>query len=309
MSTEGENQQTEGPAPAKQTQSCSKAKGQALDTPLPPPSPSPEGGGSSSNDKHIASSKKNFTPQYKLSSIPKLTGTEDYRHWRDISQYVLELFNCWDILLETDTIDQYDEDEDYNTFVDFQGRYQYAATYFIQTVDPTLLIILTTQKTPSKIWTTLEDKFSREHTSSFFDQLNSVFDTKYDASDPISEHINKYDTQWNRLQLRCATATASDRYALPFAFKSVFESTEAKAALLLHSLPESMNNIVDNVQTKEDLIYDHVYRRLLDLKTPSAVNSADNKAYKSADGKGKGKAPGRKPLPKGPSAPRNVPGA
>ena len=77
-----------------------------------------------------------------------------------------------------------------------------------------------------------------------------------------------------------------------------------KAALLLHSLPQSMNNIVDNLQTKEDLTYDHVYQRLLDLKTPSAINSADNEAYKSPDVKGKGKAPGRKPPLKGNSGPK-----
>ena len=60
-----------------------------------------------------------------------------------------------------------------------------------------------------------------------------------------------------------------------------------------------MNNIVDNLQTKQDLTYDHVYQRLLNLKTPSAVSSADNKAYKSTDVKGKVKAPGRKPPLKG----------
>ena len=43
---------------------------------------------------------------------------------------------------------------------------------------------------------------------------------------------------------------------------------------------------------------------MLDLKTPSAVSSADNKAYKSADVKGKGKAPGRKTPPKGNSGPK-----
>jgi len=69
----------------------------------------------------------------------------------------------------------------------------------------------------------------------------------------------------------------------------VFESPEAKAAILLCSLPESRTNIVDNLQTKEDLTYDQVYNKLLGLKTPSNVSSADNKAYRSTDVKGKGK--------------------
>ena len=52
-----------------------------------------------------------------------------------------------------------------------------------------------------------------------------------------------------------------------------------------------MNTIVDNLQPKEELIYDHVYKKLLDFKIPSAVSSMDNNAYKSADIKGKEKAP------------------
>ena len=73
------------------------------------------------------------------------------------------------------------------------------------------------------------------------------------------------------------------------------ESPEAKAALLLCFLSESMNNIADILQTKENLTYDHIYNKLLDLKIPTTVNSADNKAYKSPDIKGKGKALRREP--------------
>jgi len=63
-----------------------------------------------------------------------------------------------------------------------------------------------------------------------------------------------------------------------------------------------MNNIVNNLQTKEYLTYDHVYNKLLDLKTPAAVSSVDNKVYKSADIKGKGKDTRREPSRKGPRA-------
>jgi len=82
----------------------------------------------------------------------------------------------------------------------------------------------------------------------------------------------------------------------------VFESPEAKAAILLRSLPESRNNIVDNLQTNEHLTYDHIYNKLMDLKVPTAVNSADNKAYKTPDVKGKGKELRREPSGKGPTA-------
>jgi len=63
-----------------------------------------------------------------------------------------------------------------------------------------------------------------------------------------------------------------------------------------------MNNIVDNLQTKEDLTYDHVYNKLMDLKIHTAVNSADNKAYETPDVKRKRNELRREPSLKGPMA-------
>ena len=158
----------------------------------PSTSPPPLAGKTSTPalDNHIQCFKNSLAPNYKLSSITKLTGSKNYCAWRDISQYVLKLFNCWIIVLGEETIEDYAE-EDNDNFID---RYQYLATYFIQTIESQWLILLATHKTPPKIWTALEDKFSREITLSFFDQLNSVFDTKYDTLDLLSDPINKYDT-------------------------------------------------------------------------------------------------------------------
>jgi len=111
---------------------------------LPPP---PAGKTSTlAADKHIQSSKNSVAPNYKVSSIPKLTGSENYSAWRDISEYVLELFNCWNIVLREETIDDYAEDDNDN-YID---RYQYAATYFIQIVESQWLILLATHKAPPK---------------------------------------------------------------------------------------------------------------------------------------------------------------
>ena len=240
------------------------------------------------SNQHSNASKRCYAPSYKLSPVPKLSSSENYSTWRDISEFVFCLFNCWDLVIGTELLPVEGKEDDgaLSNFDDvdrYRDRYQYASAYFLDTIEPQWLILLATHRTPPALWQAFEDKFARENTSCFFDQLTSVFDTKYDTLDLLSDYINQYDTLWNRLHLRCSTATPTDRYTLPFVFHSVFESPEAKAALLLRSLQESMNNIVDNLQATEDLTYDHVYNKLLDLKIPSAVNSADNKPYKSAD--------------------------
>ena len=107
--------------------------------------------------------------------------------------------------------------------------------------------------------------------------------------DPRSDHINKYNTLWNRLHIICSTATSTDECTLGFVFQIVFKSPEAKAGRLLHSLLELIINIIDNRQIIEGLSYEQVYNKMIDLKIHAAINSADNKAYKTLDVKGEGK--------------------
>ena len=166
-------------------------------------------------NQHSNSSKRGYASSYKLSSVPKLSGSENYCTWRDISEFVLRLFNCWDLVIGTEHLPAEERDENgaLSNFDDVDGyrdRYQYASAYFLETIDPQWLILLATHKTPPAIWQAFEDKFARENTSSFFDQLNTVFDTKYDTLDLLSDHINQYDTLWNRLHLRCSTASPTN---------------------------------------------------------------------------------------------------
>jgi hypothetical protein len=78
----------------------------------------------------------------------------------------------------------------------------------------------------------------------------------------------------------------SDTFKLPHAFKSVFESVESKAALLLYTLPQPMENIIDNLQTKEGLTYGQVYQKLVNLSTSDEKHNED-KAYKATEKKRK----------------------
>ena len=82
----------------------------------------------------------------------------------------------------------------------------------------------------------------------------------------------------------------------------MFESPSPKAAILLRSRSESSHNIIDNLQTNEDITYDHVCNKPIDLKIQTAVNSADFKAYKTADVNGKRKEQRREPSRKEPTA-------
>ena len=254
-----------------------------------PPAPTPQ----STKRPSSQPTEKNFAPNYKLENLPKLSSHKDYEVWKNNSEYILDVFNCWDIVrgAEKEPVVEYNEDGDLTNRLQIEGykdRYQYASTFFLQTVDPAWLPILRTNRTPPRIWIALQNKFARENTTSFYNQLSGLLNLKLESKAGIADHLIKFDTTWNDLQHRCSTAEAEDRFKLPFAFKSVFESLEAKAALMLYTLPSSLENVVDNLQTKQDLTYDQAYQKLIDLTTDN--KDEDDKAYRITETKGKEKA-------------------
>src|SRR5947207_3463108 len=90
------------------------------------------------------------------------------------------------------------------------------------------ITILTTNKMPNRIWKALKDKFARENTTSFYKQLSDVLNTQLTSSDTVADYINRFNTNWNRLQHRCSIAKSDDTLKLPYIFKDVMESLEAK---------------------------------------------------------------------------------
>ena len=79
-------------------------------------------------------------------------------------------------------------------------------------------------------------------------------------------------------------AAATDTNKLAYALKLFFQSSEIKASLLLGSLPETMNNIVENLQTKDNLTYELAYNYLMDLRLSSNAAPTVETAYKAKTG-------------------------
>lgn len=134
----------------------------------------------------------------------------------------MRLFNCWDLVIGMEILPTEERDEvgllsNFDDVDEYGDRYQYTTAYFLETIESKWVILLATHKAPPAIWQAFENKFAREYTSSFFDQVNSVFDTKYDTLDPPPDHINdEYNPLWNRLHIYCSTASLSIDPLYPF---------------------------------------------------------------------------------------------
>jgi len=102
---------------------------------------------------------------------------------------------------------------------------------------------------------------------------------------PILDHINSYETYLRQLIQRCKDTSTDDAYQH---LANYLRNEKIKAHHLLMTLPDSMANVVDNLQSKSDLTYLDAWTRLLELASSLVDNP--NKENKALNIKGKDKS-------------------
>src|SRR5205814_3777339 len=102
----------------------------------------------------------------KFSNVNKLTGSSDYPAWRDAAEFVLSTYGAWEVMTGTEAKPEENEDEQEKLNM-WTNKNQLCRSYLIQTVDNKWFSILTTHKTPERIWKALQDTFARENTTAF----------------------------------------------------------------------------------------------------------------------------------------------
>lgn len=195
-------------------------------------------------------------PSITLDRFPKLVSRANYQTWCEATEYILKVMDCWIIVANGDepVKNEGEDDGHYQKRVDqYASRYRWTSYFFLKTIDPQWSHIITANKTPSRIWKALRDKFA----ISFHSQLASLLGMRVSSKSDLT----KFDMAWTRLNNRCSIAQASDELKLPYDFKTVFESTEAKAVFLLSMLPPS---IKDSLMLMDNLTYERCYEWLED---------------------------------------------
>ena len=178
---------------------------------------------------------------------------------------------CWCIEADngqTPTKREGESDGKYEARCDrYQARYRWIQVF----------IPLTTEnKTPFETWKALQNKFDRENSVSFHSQFAALQALRATSKSDLASTITKFNAEWTRLNTRCSTTRETDQFALLYDFQTIFRSPQAKAAYLLQTLPTSMPNIKDNPMIRDDLTYEQLYQRLMDITME--VDDSD-KAY------------------------------
>jgi len=148
-------------------------------------------------------------------------------------------------------------------------------------------------------WAKLEEKFDRKTPTSLHSLLKCIITLRCSNKREIAAHIEKYDELWQRLleqtfeaNSRSRDADSTSKDTLEAVLLPLANTEVAKGAFFLTTFPSTLDNVVDNLTTKESAAYNEVCTRLLDLypaALPADTNTAFTATSSNRNNKGKRK--------------------
>jgi len=199
---------------------------------------------------------------------PTLLRTDNYMIWRLEAQIHLDNIDVWELVSGAEvkpTTDIHDN---------WKRKNRQALSLLIQMVSDEYKGLIGNNISSASAWKILEDTLDRKSVTSTIYPVNQVFDMKKTDAKSWSEHITEFESRWTNVNSKVSTATTTSKLWIQ-SLQLAFSDAEFKAHLLLRTLPPNMDNIVDNLLTKETLSYTDVWTKLLDLShDPTPAGSA-----------------------------------
>ena len=217
--------------------------------PPPPPEPTPEQLAALSRTNEIGNAWAVYG--YSKESRPdieKLRGPENYRTWKDIITVLLKAYLLYDVMVGNITIITGDNSDTRGKIMLLRARCIMLLTH---TIDTTLHHFMIAHDTPSDIWQALENQFDRKNNFNVQAQFHDLINLRMEAGTNLRTHITTFETKWTQMAARTREAKSTDASKLAYRLNFILTSLEAKASFLLASLPSSMDNIVDNLRSKD----------------------------------------------------------
>jgi len=217
------------------------------------------------SDPAASSSRSTTMDRWKPTPIeiynPTLLRTDNYVTWRLEAQIHLDNADVWEVVSGVEikpTNDIHDNWKRKNCL----GR-----SLLLQLVSDVYKGTIYNNKSSADAWKILEDTLDRKPT---MHRVNQILDMKKDESKSWNEHIAEFELRWAHVNLKVSTATDTSKPWIQ-GLKLAFSDLEFKAHLLLRTLPSTMDNIVGNLRTKDELSYSDVLAKILDLRPPDRL--------------------------------------
>ena len=203
-----------------------------------------------------------------LPTVEKLIGASNYHQWKATVIVFMKYLEIWEVV---SGIDKQKDDT-------WEKKSNKGLAFLYMNIDQTLHSILQASLDAHAAWSALENRFDRQNLTSFHQLLKSITSLQFVDDDSISDHLTAFDNLWQRLKARSKNSKSSNlAQTAASTFASLTSSDEAKATFLLLTFPKSFDNVIDNLQTKENLTYDDVCNRLMDIDLRK--DKSDSKAF------------------------------
>ncbi|KAF8443362.1 hypothetical protein BGX38DRAFT_1143954 [Terfezia claveryi] len=108
-------------------------------------------------------------------------------------------------------------------------------------------------------------------------------DLRQSENDTIPDYVHQYGTLWTQTHSRFSNSTD----VLSKLLKPVYEDDTFKTAMFLASLNSSLNDIVDNLNTKSNLTYADATAQLLSMRSSNVGTTKALNAIQRRNTKGK----------------------
>ena len=214
-------------------------------------------------------------------SIDKLRGATNYHTWRSIATTFLDIIGVWNVVtgktLKPDGSDTTVE----TSWVRLSQR---AKGFILLDIDCGLIPLISIASDAPTARAKLEEKFDRKTPTSLHSRLKTIVTLHCSNKREIAAHIERYDELWQRLleqtseaSSRSRDANTTSKDALEAVLLPLANSAVAKGAFCLTSLAMTLDNVVDNLTTKESATYSEVCTKLLVLypaEQPADTNTA-----------------------------------
>lgn len=244
----------------------------------------------SANSSIMASDLVSISASTLRANLPVLSNQSQYLTWAQTWQVVLMGSDYWGVVTDVDEdkesrplkVDEDDTKGDKKERIlehkeyDKKSNSAHAAILAGVSTDlqRTVASFVGRKESARLAWKALKEKYDHETTISTLELFNSLVELKMEEGDSITDHISNFEATYSHVFSRCSESSKEEARHL----KNFLASDSVKTMAFLRTLPESFENVVDNLMSKDHLTFADVNKRLFDIKAKKSSNSSNSKA-------------------------------
>jgi hypothetical protein len=218
------------------------------------------------------------TFQFKLdpSSLPKLSSRgENYAEWRSSWTVAFRYAGLWPIVSKKKARPTAANDTAVVNLGQAQETWDQddnkALVMLLSAVHNDLTMSITGCDTSPQAWEYLANRFDRDTGNTAILLFRSLTNLRYRDGDDLRLHLDEFHQRWTRMAKRTLASTK----AVAVAMRPVFASDEVKGSFFLATLPDTMDNVIDNLSTRNLTAFQDIEPKILDISEKHSLDSVD----------------------------------